>query len=284
MEQQPHPTGVQRADCHVLVRIELQVHQVNGDAGSHGNVKDVEPRLTRESTAAANSGVNTTSHENASDHVVDVAPHEADHDTNNCCIVCTEPSEWVCIGRCGHRVVCRKCMVRIRFFHRNKRCCICRTRCPKVIVAKRGARAGILSTLPLDRDPVQYCTCSGGHCTRACRAVGPTCQRPPLQVQLTAAYYEDEQEYSAARAACEGILSPFFQPLCGLLVIFSWFLGYGVIVGTACTVQFKHSSAQVTAYVVSISVAMLIGTIIWSAIKCNQDPLEQERNRREEKQ
>ncbi|CAL5061522.1 unnamed protein product [Urochloa decumbens] len=265
MEQQPHPTGVQRADCHVVVRIELQVHHVNGDAENHGNVKDVEPRLTRESAAAANSGVNTTSHESASDHVVDVAPSEdSDHDTNNCCIVCTEPSEWVCIGRCGHRVVCRKCTVHICFFHRNKSFCICRTWCPKVIVAKRGARADILSTLPVF----------------ALRE-GRVGRRQLWYHWLTTAYYEDEQEYSAARAACEGILSPFFHPLCGLLILFSWFLGYGVIVGTVCTVVFKHRSAQVTTYVVSISVAMLIGTIIWSAIKCNQDPLKQERNRRE---
>ncbi|CAN6219577.1 unnamed protein product [Urochloa humidicola] len=278
MEQQPQPTGVQRADCHVVVRIELQVHQVNGDADeSHGNVNDdVQPRLARDSAAADHGGVlggvanaRSTSHESVNDHVIDVAPPEddADNNTNNCCIVCTEPSEWVAIGRCGHRVVCRKCMVRTRFFHRDKRCCVCRARCPKVIVAKRGARVDILSTLPL-----------------FVLREGRVGKRPLWYHSLTAAYYEDEREYNAARAACEGILSPFFHPLCWFLVLYGCLIGWGVIIGTDCTVAFKHRSARVTAYVVSISVAMLIATIIWSAIKCNQDPLERERYRHEEEQ
>ncbi|CAN6168892.1 unnamed protein product [Urochloa humidicola] len=265
MEQQPHPTGVQRAaDCHVVVRIELQVFQANGDADEiHGNAKDdAETHLARESAAAV-ANVNITNH-GTSDHVVDVAPE--DDDTSNLCIVCTEPSEWVAIGRCGHRVVCRKCTVRIRFFHRNKRCCICRARCSKVIIAKRGARADILSTLPLFS-----------------LREGRVGKRQLWYHRLTAAYYEDEQEYNAARAACEGILSPFFHPLFWLVASLFFCLGWGTMFGTATASAFKHRSAQVGAYAVSIFVVVLIGAIIWSTIRCNQDPLQEERYRHEEK-
>jgi hypothetical protein len=72
-----------------------------------------------------------------------------DETNNNCCVVCTEPMEWVAIGRCGHRVVCPRCMLRIRFFYRNKRCCICRTYCLRVVVTKPGSDGAITSILPL---------------------------------------------------------------------------------------------------------------------------------------
>ncbi|KAL6655699.1 hypothetical protein ACP70R_006525 [Stipagrostis hirtigluma subsp. patula] len=59
-------------------------------------------------------------------------------DEPSCCAVCMEPLEWVAIGRCGHGDVCAHCTAIIRFFHRNRRCCICRTRCPTVLVTKAG--------------------------------------------------------------------------------------------------------------------------------------------------
>ncbi|RCV14073.1 hypothetical protein SETIT_2G397700v2 [Setaria italica] len=244
-----------------------QALNVNGNTKSHEDVKDVESGMTRESTACHNSGddgVNTNGDTGCQDHVIDIAPQD-DADPKNYCVVCTHPSEWVAIGRCGHRVVCRKCMVRIRFFHRNKRCCICRTRCPKVIVAKRDASTDILSTLPL------FALREG--------RVGKLWYH-----RLTAAYYEDEKEYNAARVACDGILSPFFRPW----YWFVWFFGYsltmGVVFGIASAAGTKHMSRQVRAYALSICVAMSIATTIWSAIKCNQDPLEQERFRRIEKE
>ena len=48
-------------------------------------------------------------------------------DEPRCCCVCTEPLEWVAVGRCGHRDVCAGCATRIRFFRHDQRCCICRT-------------------------------------------------------------------------------------------------------------------------------------------------------------
>jgi hypothetical protein len=92
-------------------------------------------------------------------------------------------------------------MVRIRFFHhQNKRCCICRTRCPKVLVARWGGATGDLSALP------RFAFREG--------RVGKYWYH-----NHTAAYFEDEQQYDVARAACHGILSPFYQPLVRDLVL-----------------------------------------------------------------
>ncbi|XP_062188073.1 uncharacterized protein LOC133891377 [Phragmites australis] len=218
MEQPPHPTGVQSADCYV-VDIELQPVKVVDDAESNN-----------------------------------------DDDGKNRCVLCTAPLEWVAIGRCGHRVVCRGCMVRMRFFYRNKRCIICRTRCYKVIVTKREASSTVLSTLPLF-------TFREGR-------VGKYWYH-----RHTAAYFEDEEEYEAARVACEGILSPFYQPWIWFIVWFLCWLMEGSIIGMALADQTKPRSTQVRAYAVGIFFPMLIGTIIWSCIKCTQDPLELEQIR-----
>lgn len=232
MERQPHLTGVQRADGHGEVGADVEglrscsvnPPQVNndvdwglmarviwnvfnssqspwtstpfdpfqqaldvngGDPKSHGDVKDAES-----GTAGHGNG-------GSQDHVIDVvvAPQDA-ADPKNSCAVCTEPLKWVAIGRCGHRAVCRKCMVRIRFFHRDKRCRICGTHCPKVIVVSGRDDTSIdvlLSTLP------RFALREG--------RVGKLWYH-----RLTAAYYEDEKEYNAARVACQGILSPFFSP------------------------------------------------------------------------
>jgi len=47
--------------------------------------------------------------------------------------VCTEPIEWVAVGRCGHRDICA---TRIRFFRHDRRCCIRRAHCPTVLVTR----------------------------------------------------------------------------------------------------------------------------------------------------
>ncbi|RLN34012.1 hypothetical protein C2845_PM03G13330 [Panicum miliaceum] len=229
---------VQMAECHVVLGIaDLQVH---GD----------DAESSQESTN--------------DDHIMDVAGEpEDDADCENCCVVCTEPLEWVAIGRCGHRVVCRKCMVRIRFFYRNKRCCICKTHCSKVIVTRRDtASANIMSKLPL------FALREG--------RVGKIWYR-----RHTAAYYEDEQEYNAARAECKGIISPYYQPWYWIIILLISCISVGVTMGTGYAREAKHRSGQVRAYAVSISVAVVIGIIFWSAVKCcTQDPLEIEDARR----
>jgi hypothetical protein len=46
----------------------------------------------------------------------------------------------------SHRVACRKCAVRLRFFYRNKRCCICRAYCFRVLVVTKAAAADAASS------------------------------------------------------------------------------------------------------------------------------------------
>ncbi|PAN14951.1 hypothetical protein PAHAL_2G454500 [Panicum hallii] len=234
------------AECHhVVVRI-VDLHD-NGDAESHRD-------------GGTGSQESTTN----DDHVMDIgAPDQDDADCENCCVVCTEPLEWVAVGRCGHRVVCRKCMVRIRFFYRNKHCCICKTHCSKVIVTKRDTvSANIMSKLPL------FALREG--------RVGEIWYH-----RHTAAYYEDEQEYNAARAECKGIISPFYQPWYYVMILLIYFIVMGVAIGTGYALEAKHRPGQVRAYAVSVSVAVAIAIIFWSAVKCcTQVPLEIEAARR----
>uniref|UniRef100_A0A0D9X1Q0 RING-type domain-containing protein n=1 Tax=Leersia perrieri TaxID=77586 RepID=A0A0D9X1Q0_9ORYZ len=60
----------------------------------------------------------------------------------SCCVVCTEPLEWVAVGPCRHRVVCSSCMTYTRFVNRDMLCCLCRTHCPNVIVVKGDCEHG----------------------------------------------------------------------------------------------------------------------------------------------
>ncbi|KAL6841713.1 hypothetical protein ACP4OV_028225 [Aristida adscensionis] len=116
------------------------------------------------------------------------------------CTRCRKPMEWVAVGRCGHRAVCRACMVRLRFFDRSKRCPVCRAWCATVVVVPISSGAcceanakSLLSELPL----LPLC---GGRMDKH------------WYHRDTAAYFEDKQEYIAAMAACEGILPPWYAP------------------------------------------------------------------------
>ncbi|CAN6226180.1 unnamed protein product [Urochloa humidicola] len=199
--------------------------------------------------------------------VAEAAKHGGadDDDDGSCCVVCTEPLEWVVIGRCGHRVVCATCMVRIRFFHQNKRCCICRTRCAKVLVARWDAAAAT-ANLPVALPRFTF---------REGR-VGKYWYH-----KHTAAYFEDEQQYDMARAACHGILSPFYQPLFCFIYWFGSVLFIGAVMGgSGFASQTKHRPSQVIAYALAIFCALLVSTFIWSILKCTQDPLQLENSRK----
>ena len=52
------------------------------------------------------------------------------------CAVCMEPMEWVAVFPCGHRDVCARCAAQLRFFHNDRRCCICRSYCATVVVTR----------------------------------------------------------------------------------------------------------------------------------------------------
>ncbi|KAF8664081.1 hypothetical protein HU200_011340 [Digitaria exilis] len=167
--------------------------------------------------------------------------------------------EWVAVGRCGHRVMCSQCMVRIRFFHQNKRCCICRTRCPKVIVTRwpAGAAVGNPPQLPL----FAFREGRVGHF---------------WYHKLTAAYFEDEQQYNVARAACHGILSPFYQPLFWFIFWYTLVISVGAFMGSSFAALTKETVLQFRAYDLAIFCAVLVATFFWSIPKCTQDPLQLE--------
>ncbi|KAG8044974.1 hypothetical protein GUJ93_ZPchr0008g13758 [Zizania palustris] len=107
-----------------------------------------------------------------------------------CCVVCAEPLEHVAVGRCGHRTVCPLCAARIRYGPpQSRRCCICRTVCPTVVVTNTAAAAAIdaalftsSSNLPdpvsgLDERLGEYWYCA-----------------------VISAYFDDEQQYEAVAA------------------------------------------------------------------------------------
>ncbi|KAL6657558.1 hypothetical protein ACP70R_005338 [Stipagrostis hirtigluma subsp. patula] len=254
MEHQPHHTGGQGADSHV-VDIELQPANV----AVAGDGESLQQALQRRAVADANPHLSGERPDDSHDVAVDVAGAE-DDDGPSCCLVCTEPMEWVAVGRCGHRFVCSRCMVRLRFFHQNRRCCVCRTRCPRVVVTRWDGAcrdAAILSTLPL------FALWEG--------RVGKYWYH-----RHTAAYFEDENEYKAAKAACEGILSPFYRPLYWFIPWLGFGLFSGVMLGYSYARHTKHLSSQVRAYALCIFVFMLAFTLVWSIPKCTQDPLEME--------
>uniref|UniRef100_K4A312 RING-type domain-containing protein n=1 Tax=Setaria italica TaxID=4555 RepID=K4A312_SETIT len=217
-QQQPRPD-------HVVVDIELQAVDVAGDGGdaSQRNAVDVvvkplptgdiaDCRVVDMNLLHVPSVVVGNPTAGSPDcHVADAAAKPGgakrdgagsdDDDGSSCCVVCTEPLEWVVVGRCGHRVVCGRCMVRIRFFHQDKRCCVCRTRCPKVLVTRWDAAAAASRGAGNNLPALPRFAFREGR-------VGKYWYH-----KLTAAYFEDEQQYDVARAACHGILSAFHQPL-----------------------------------------------------------------------
>ncbi|KAG2583344.1 hypothetical protein PVAP13_6KG140618 [Panicum virgatum] len=123
--------------------------------------------------------------------VIDVA----DDAEPRCCCVCTEPLEWVAVGRCGHRDVCAGCATRIRFFRHDRRCCICRTDCPTVLVTRADGRASgsrqqgfVLpsSRLPSTAAPGRKGSTAGSYWYHG----------------ATGAYFDDRRPYRAAVKLC----------------------------------------------------------------------------------
>uniref|UniRef100_A0A0E0JK93 RING-type domain-containing protein n=1 Tax=Oryza punctata TaxID=4537 RepID=A0A0E0JK93_ORYPU len=136
-------------------------------ATSHGHVINM-PRLdgSRRSAIAAVA----TDHSNAIDmtrgrrsaaddksHVhIDIDIHPGGRgstssasDDTPCCVVCTEPLEWVAVGPCGHRVVCSMCAARVRAGpDTDRKCCVCRTLCSSVVVTKAATAADTVYTFP----------------------------------------------------------------------------------------------------------------------------------------
>ncbi|KAL6846439.1 hypothetical protein ACP4OV_023887 [Aristida adscensionis] len=120
--------------------------------------------------------------------VIDVVDADGDGDGEpSCCAVCTEPLEWVAVGRCGHADVCAGCAARLRFLQRNRRCCICRTRCPTVLVIRAGDAARRPQAFSRRRPA------SGRH--------GPV-DAGHWYLAGMRAYFDDRRQYKAMRKAC----------------------------------------------------------------------------------
>uniref|UniRef100_A0A0D9V244 RING-type domain-containing protein n=1 Tax=Leersia perrieri TaxID=77586 RepID=A0A0D9V244_9ORYZ len=110
-----------------------------------------------------------------------------------CCVVCTEPMEYIAVGRCGHAVVCSGCAARMRSFNQSResdlRCCICRAHCPLVAVTKAVAAVDgdKLADMPAANVPHEW------------RALGYNWYCPAMS-----AYFDDVQQYNAANAIARG--------------------------------------------------------------------------------
>ncbi len=116
--------------------------------------------------------------------------------TTNCCAVCVEPLEWVAIGPCGHRCVCARCIVQVRFVSEDRCCHVCRAPCPLVVVVK-------------------------GHCINGADILAELPSSPSMITRQgrvdnfwfnvdTAAYFADEQQFKVARIAC--VKKSFYKP------------------------------------------------------------------------
>nr|TKW10279.1 LOW QUALITY PROTEIN: hypothetical protein SEVIR_6G152300v2 [Setaria viridis] len=90
------------------------------ESDTGGNAR-VGVRVIRRSIMAQ---PDTDTHERSHAVVIDVA----DDEPPRCCCVCTDPLDWVAVGS-------------IRFFGGDRRFCVCRTRCPTVLVTRAAAAA-----------------------------------------------------------------------------------------------------------------------------------------------
>lgn len=54
----------------------------------------------------------------------------------DCCVICAEPMQFTAYGPCGHKEACSKCVTRLRFVLKDKRCVICQQPHPAVFVTK----------------------------------------------------------------------------------------------------------------------------------------------------
>ncbi|KAL6846293.1 hypothetical protein ACP4OV_023741 [Aristida adscensionis] len=103
------------------------------------------------------------------------------------CAVCTEALEWTAVGPCGHGDVCAHCTARLRFLEGHRRCCICRTGCPTVLVTT--ASGGAARPQPFSRPP-------------PARGREGRVGRHYWYLADMAAYFDDQRQYEAMRKVC----------------------------------------------------------------------------------
>ena len=54
----------------------------------------------------------------------------------DCCVVCAEPLEYTAYASCGHKEACSRCVTRLRFVLKDKRCVICQQQSPAVVATR----------------------------------------------------------------------------------------------------------------------------------------------------
>ncbi len=52
------------------------------------------------------------------------------------CVVCAEPLEWVAYAACGHKETCSKCVARLRVVLEDSRCVLCQQSGGAVVVTR----------------------------------------------------------------------------------------------------------------------------------------------------
>ena len=51
-------------------------------------------------------------------------------------MVCAEPLDYTAYASCGHKEACSRCVTRLRFVLRDKRCVICQQQSPAVVATR----------------------------------------------------------------------------------------------------------------------------------------------------
>ena len=67
-------------------------------------------------------------------------------------MVCAEPLEFVAYASCGHKETCSRCVARLRFVLKDKRCVICQQQSPAVVATRNmGTYTKLLPAQDFDR-------------------------------------------------------------------------------------------------------------------------------------
>jgi len=55
--------------------------------------------------------------------------------TGEACILCFNQINYFAMGKCNHKSVCQKCVLRIRLIMDDKKCSICKTEMEEIIIS-----------------------------------------------------------------------------------------------------------------------------------------------------
>ena len=56
--------------------------------------------------------------------------------SEECCVICAEPLQFISVGACGHTDVCSLCSARLRGVMNDLQCCICKQQLNEVFVTR----------------------------------------------------------------------------------------------------------------------------------------------------